>query len=96
MSRLRIAFFAVVGVLMSAAPALAQGAGAADNDFSVTKYKAVAAGFGFAIAAARARRTRTSGRTGRSVRTRKKGTRVGRGFAREARPRRTPVKAFAV
>ena len=54
MSKMRIAFFAVVGVLMSAAPALAQGAGAAaaDNDFSVAKYARLAAGFGFALAAA--------------------------------------------
>jgi F-type H+-transporting ATPase subunit c len=54
MNKLRMAFFAVVGVLMAAAPALAQGAGqvAADNDFSVNKYAKIAAGFGFAIAAA--------------------------------------------
>jgi F-type H+-transporting ATPase subunit c len=48
-----MAFFAVVGVLASAAPALAQaGSVAADNEASVNKYKAVAAGIGFAIAAA--------------------------------------------
>ncbi|HEX8719993.1 MAG TPA: ATP synthase F0 subunit C [Pyrinomonadaceae bacterium] len=52
MNKLRMAFFAVVGVLMSAAPAFAQAAGAADNAESVNKYKALAAGFGFAIAAA--------------------------------------------
>ena len=53
MNRLRMAFFAVVGVLMSAAPALAQGAAAAaDNENSVAKYGSLAAGFGFAIAAA--------------------------------------------
>ena len=52
MSKLRIAFFAVVGVLASAAPALAQGAAAADNAESVNKFKALAAGFGFALAAA--------------------------------------------
>ena len=52
MGKLRIAFFAVVGVLASAAPALAQGAAAADNVESVNKYKALAAGFGFALAAA--------------------------------------------
>ena len=53
MSKLRMAFFAIVGVLMSAAPVLAQGAGAAaDNDFSVSKYARLAAGFGFAVAAA--------------------------------------------
>lgn len=53
MNKLRMAFFAVVGVLMSAAPVLAQaGTVAADNDFSVNKYAKLAAGFGFAIAAA--------------------------------------------
>jgi F-type H+-transporting ATPase subunit c len=52
MRKLRIAFFAVVGVLMAAAPALAQATqAAADNESSVNKYKALAAGFGFAIAA---------------------------------------------
>src|SRR5919202_1885758 len=53
MSKLRMLFFAVVGVLASAAPALAQGgAAAADNAESVNKYKALAAGLGFALAAA--------------------------------------------
>ncbi len=53
MNRLRMAFFAVVGVLMAAAPALAQGAAvAADNENSVAKYSRLAAGLGFAIAAA--------------------------------------------
>ncbi|HJQ34195.1 MAG TPA: ATP synthase F0 subunit C [Pyrinomonadaceae bacterium] len=52
MSKLRIAFFAVVGVLASAAPALAQGAAAADNVESTNKFKALAAGLGFALAAA--------------------------------------------
>jgi F-type H+-transporting ATPase subunit c len=52
MRKLRLAFFAVVGVLMAAAPALAQATQvAADNESSVNKYKALAAGFGFAIAA---------------------------------------------
>ncbi|HEX7177901.1 MAG TPA: ATP synthase F0 subunit C [Pyrinomonadaceae bacterium] len=51
MNKLRMAFFAALGVLASAAPALAQ-AGAADNDASINKYKALAAGFGFALAAA--------------------------------------------
>jgi len=50
MNKLRMAFFAVVGVLMAAAPALAQGA--ADNASSEAKYGRLAAGFGFAIAAA--------------------------------------------
>ena len=49
MNKLRMAFFAVVGVLASAAPVLAQ---APDNDASINKYKALAAGFGFALAAA--------------------------------------------
>lgn len=52
MRKLRFAFFAVLGVLMAAAPALAQATqAAADNESSVSKYKALAAGFGFAIAA---------------------------------------------
>lgn len=51
-----MALFAVLGVLMSAAPALAQGletaaAVAADNEQSVAKYAKIAAGIGFAIAA---------------------------------------------
>ena len=49
MNKLRMAFFAVVGVLMAAMPALAQAA--ADNESSVAKYGKLAAGFGFAIAA---------------------------------------------
>ena len=52
MNKLRMAFFAVVGVLAMAAPALAQGAAAADNASSENKYAKLAAGFGFAIAAA--------------------------------------------
>ncbi|HZH31620.1 MAG TPA: ATP synthase F0 subunit C [Pyrinomonadaceae bacterium] len=52
MHKLRMAFFAVVGVLMAAMPALAQaGQMAADNESSVAKYGKLAAGFGFAIAA---------------------------------------------
>ena len=51
MRKLRYLFFALVGVLASAAPALAQAASAPDNVESVNKYKALAAGFGFAIAA---------------------------------------------
>src|SRR5919199_5246556 len=49
MSKMRIAFYTVVGVLASASPAFAQ---AADNDMSVNKYKAIAAGLGFGLAAA--------------------------------------------
>jgi F-type H+-transporting ATPase subunit c len=52
MGKLRMLFFAIVGVLATAAPTLAQGAGAADNTESVNKYKALAAGLGFALAAA--------------------------------------------
>ena len=53
MSKLRMAFFAIVGVLASAAPVLAQAGGvAADNEMSYNKYKAIAAGLGFALAAA--------------------------------------------
>ena len=53
MNKLRMAFFAIVGVLAMAAPTLAQGgAAAADNAESVNKYKAIAAGLGFALAAA--------------------------------------------
>ncbi|HLL70572.1 MAG TPA: ATP synthase F0 subunit C [Pyrinomonadaceae bacterium] len=52
MHKLRMAFFAVIGVLMAAMPALAQaGQVAADNEQSVAKYAKLAAGFGFAIAA---------------------------------------------
>jgi len=54
MNKLRMAFFAVVGVLMAAAPALAQAGAvaAADNASSEAKYGKIAAGIGFAIAAA--------------------------------------------
>jgi F-type H+-transporting ATPase subunit c len=53
MRKLRFLFFTVVGLLMMAAPALAQAtqAVAADNDASVAKYAKLAAGFGFALAA---------------------------------------------
>ena len=50
MHKLRMAFFAVATVLMTAVPTLAQDA--ADNVESVNKYKAIAAGLGFALAAA--------------------------------------------
>ena len=53
MRKMRMAFFAIIGVLATAAPALAQaGAVAADNESTVAKYRAIAAGFGFALAAA--------------------------------------------
>jgi F-type H+-transporting ATPase subunit c len=52
MRKLRLLFFSLVGVLMAAAPALAQATqAAADNESSVNKYRAIAIGFGFAIAA---------------------------------------------
>ncbi|MFN2452970.1 MAG: ATP synthase F0 subunit C [Pyrinomonadaceae bacterium] len=53
MSKIRMMFFTVVGVLFAAAPTLAQttAAAAADNEFSVGKYAKIAAGLGFAIAA---------------------------------------------
>ena len=53
MSKLRMAFFSVLGLLMAAAPALAQvgGGATADNDFSVNKYAKLAIGIGFGIAA---------------------------------------------
>ena len=50
MQRLRMAFFAVLTMLMTAVPTFAQDA--ADNVESVNKYKAIAAGLGFALAAA--------------------------------------------
>src|SRR4051812_41195515 len=49
MSKLRMLFYAVVGILMTSMTAFAQAA--PDNKESVDKYKALAAGFGFAIAA---------------------------------------------
>ena len=52
MSRLRLLFFAVVGILMSGMTVFAQveAAGAGDNASSVNKYRAIGAGIGFAIA----------------------------------------------
>jgi F-type H+-transporting ATPase subunit c len=52
MTKLRMALFAVLGVLMSASSTFAQTVNAQDNAESVLKYKALAAGFGFALAAA--------------------------------------------
>ncbi len=52
MRRLKMAFFTVLGLLMTAAPALAQTATeAADNANTVAKWAKLAAGIGFAIAA---------------------------------------------
>ncbi|PYS50497.1 MAG: ATPase [Acidobacteria bacterium] len=50
MRKLRMLFFALVGLMMTAMPVFAQ-AVAADNESSVAKYGKLAAGFGFAIAA---------------------------------------------
>jgi F-type H+-transporting ATPase subunit c len=51
MRKLRMLFFALAGILMTAVTAFADTVAAQDNDASVSKYKALAAGFGFAIAA---------------------------------------------
>lgn len=54
MGKLRMLFFAVVTVLMSATAAFAQATeavGAADNEFTARKWLYVAAAFGFALAA---------------------------------------------
>jgi F-type H+-transporting ATPase subunit c len=51
MRKVRMLFFAIVGVLMAAMPVFAQTVAAADNESSVAKYAKIAAGFGFAIAA---------------------------------------------
>jgi len=52
MSKLRLLFFAVIGILMSGMTVFAQveAAGGGDNASSVNKYRAIAAGVGFAIA----------------------------------------------
>ncbi len=48
MSKLRMAFFAVVGVLMTCATTFAQTVtAAADNESTVSKYRVIAAVFGF-------------------------------------------------
>jgi F-type H+-transporting ATPase subunit c len=52
MNKARIAFFSVLGLLLSALPTFAQvAAEAGDNVNSVNKYKAIAGGIGFGIAA---------------------------------------------
>jgi F-type H+-transporting ATPase subunit c len=50
MRKLNLLFFALVGVLMSAMPVLAQAPTAAAGDHSSAGLKAIAAGIGFAIA----------------------------------------------
>jgi F-type H+-transporting ATPase subunit c len=51
MKNLKVVFFSMLALVMMAIPAMAQGAGAADNESTVSAYKAIAAGIGFAIAA---------------------------------------------
>jgi F-type H+-transporting ATPase subunit c len=50
MRRIKLLLLAIVGLLISAAPALAQGDAAAAAANSATGVKAIAAGIGFAIA----------------------------------------------
>lgn len=51
MKNLKVVFFATLALALMAIPAMAQGAGAADNESTVNAYKALAAGLGFGIAA---------------------------------------------
>jgi F-type H+-transporting ATPase subunit c len=55
MNKLRMLFFAMVGILASAMTTMAQAGEAAgvsaDNEFSVNKYAVIAAGIGFGLAA---------------------------------------------
>ena len=51
MKNLKMVFFSVLALALMAIPAMAQGAGAADNESTVNAYKALAAGLGFGIAA---------------------------------------------
>jgi F-type H+-transporting ATPase subunit c len=51
MRNLKVVFFSVLTLALMAIPAMAQGAGAADNASTVDSYKALAAGLGFGIAA---------------------------------------------
>ncbi len=55
MNKLRMLFFAMVGIMATAMTTMAQAGevvgGAADNVFSVNKYAVIAAGIGFGIAA---------------------------------------------
>ena len=50
MRKLNLLFFAIVGVLMSAMPAMAQAQAATDHVDNSAGLKAIAAGIGFAIA----------------------------------------------
>lgn len=51
MKNFKVAFFSLLALALMAIPAMAQGAGAADNESTVNAYKALAAGLGFGIAA---------------------------------------------
>ena len=51
MKKFKYVFFATLALAMMAVPALAQGAGAGDNESTVAAYKALAAGLGFGLAA---------------------------------------------
>lgn len=51
MKNLKMVFFSVLALALMAIPAMAQGAGAADNESTVNAYKALAAGLGFGLAA---------------------------------------------
>lgn len=52
MDKIKYVFFATLAVVVSALPALAQGAAAAgDNRFTVNSSKAIGAGIGFGLAA---------------------------------------------
>jgi F-type H+-transporting ATPase subunit c len=51
MNKDKYLFFATLALALMALPALAQGAGAADNDSTVASSKALAGGIGFGLAA---------------------------------------------
>jgi F-type H+-transporting ATPase subunit c len=51
MRNIKVAFFSILALALMAIPAMAQGAGAADNQSTVDAYKALAAGLGFGLAA---------------------------------------------
>ena len=51
MNKVKYVFFATLALALMALPALAQGAGAADNDSTVASSKALAGGIGFGLAA---------------------------------------------
>lgn len=51
MRNIKVAFFSILALALMSIPAMAQGAGAADNQSTVDAYKALAAGLGFGLAA---------------------------------------------